>query len=85
MQSGLPVLASINPGNDLVDLISKEQVGRVCTDTSVESMAVNALGLLNAIDQDTGFKDRCNALAAKMFSPEVAVKQIMSALQARKD
>lgn len=85
MQAGLPVLASINPGNDLVDLISKEQVGRVCTDTSVESMAVNALGLLNAIDQDTGFKNRCNALAAKMFSPEVAVKQIMSALQVRED
>ncbi|WP_211160137.1 hypothetical protein [Aromatoleum aromaticum] len=29
MQSGLPVLANINPGNDLVDLIDSEQVGRI--------------------------------------------------------
>jgi glycosyltransferase involved in cell wall biosynthesis len=82
MQAGLPVLASINPGNDLVELITTEQVGRVCTDTSAESMATNALALIDAIGQDAGFKDRCHALAARLFSPEVAVKQIVSALQA---
>jgi hypothetical protein len=32
MQAGLPVLASINPGNDLAELIQREDVGRVCTD-----------------------------------------------------
>lgn len=82
MQAGLPVLASINPGNDLVELISTEQVGRVCVDNSVESMAANALELIDAIDQDSGFKERCQGLAAKLFSPEAAVKQIVRALQA---
>ena len=82
MQAGLPVLASINPGNDLVDLISTEQVGRVCTNTSVDTLAANALELIDAMDQDAGFKDRCHALAARLFSPVVAVKQIVSALQA---
>jgi hypothetical protein len=38
MQSGLPVLASINPGNDLVALIQREGVGRVCTDHSAETL-----------------------------------------------
>lgn len=81
MQAGLPVLASINPGNDLVELISAEQVGRVCTDTSAESMAANALELMESLDTDSGFKGRCERLASRLFSPEVAVKQIVSALQ----
>lgn len=82
MQAGLPVLASINPGNDLVELITKEQVGRVCTDTSVESMAANALELIDSLGTDSGFKDRCERLASRLFSPEVAAKQIVNALQA---
>jgi len=38
MQAGLPVLASINPGNDLAELIHREGVGRVCTDHSVDML-----------------------------------------------
>jgi glycosyltransferase involved in cell wall biosynthesis len=81
MHAGLPVLASINPGNDLFEIISNEQVGRVCTDTSAESMAVNAVELIESLGTDSGFKNRCERLASRMFSPEVAVKQILSALQ----
>jgi glycosyltransferase involved in cell wall biosynthesis len=82
MFAGLPVLASINPGNDLVELISAEQVGRVCTDTSPETMAAYALELIESLGSDSGFKNRCERLASRLFSPEVAVKQIVSALQA---
>jgi glycosyltransferase involved in cell wall biosynthesis len=82
MQAGLPVLASISPGNDLVELISAEQVGRVCIDTSPETMASNALELIESLGTDSGFKDRCERLASRLFSPEVAVKQIVSALRA---
>jgi glycosyltransferase involved in cell wall biosynthesis len=82
MQAGLPVLASINPGNDLVELITTEQVGCVCTDTSPETMAANALELIESLGTDSGFKNRCERLASRLFSPEVAVKQIVSALQA---
>lgn len=81
MQSGLPVLASINPGNDLVGLIENKQVGRVCTDTSAESLSAMALALVADIARDDGFKERCKTLAVKLFSPEVAVKQIVGALQ----
>lgn len=82
MQCGLPVLAHINPGNDLVELIEKEQVGRVCTDTSIESLRHFALELSNDLDPTEGIKHRCKALAARLFSPEVAVKQIVEALRA---
>ncbi|MEI7681052.1 MAG: glycosyltransferase family 4 protein [Betaproteobacteria bacterium] len=81
MQAGLPVLASINPGNDLVELISKNNVGRVCTDTSSDSLAVNALQLLEGIECDAHYATRCYELADELFSPEVAVRQIVCALR----
>ncbi len=81
MEAGLPVLASINPGNDLVELITTEQVGRVSTNASAETMARNALELIELLGADVGFKNRCERLASRLFSPEVAVKQIVCALQ----
>lgn len=80
MQSGLPVLASINPGNDLVGLIDGERVGRVCTDHSVETLEVLAKELLQDLATDPGMAARCKALSARLFSPEAVVKQITAAL-----
>ena len=80
MQSGLPVLAIINPGNDLADLIVREGIGRVCTDNSVDTLHRLALELVCEMDSVTCVSSRCQALSAKLFSPETAVKQIMAAL-----
>lgn len=80
MQAGLPVLASINPGNDLEELIQREGVGRVCTDQSVDTLLGLADALLQDIAGDANLGDRCKALSAKLFSPEAAVKQIVAAL-----
>jgi glycosyltransferase involved in cell wall biosynthesis len=84
MQAGLPVLASINPGNDLEEIILSEKVGRVCTDYSVDTLKRLAIDLLDEVAGNTAnnhaLSARCKALSAKLFSPEVAVKQILSAL-----
>jgi glycosyltransferase involved in cell wall biosynthesis len=81
MQSGLPVLASINPGNDLVQLIERERVGHVCTNASVEVLGRLATELINDLNYaGHDLRARCKALAARMFSPEVAAKQIVTAL-----
>lgn len=84
MQSGLPVLASINPGNDLADMIEQESVGRVCTDHSVDTLQRLALALADAIAApgagDATASARCKNLSAKLFSPQAAVKQIAAAL-----
>jgi glycosyltransferase involved in cell wall biosynthesis len=80
MQSGLPVLASINPGNDLENLIRKEGVGRVCTDYSVDTLEQLAIELTDKISSGENFIESCRALSVKLFSPEVAVKQIAAAL-----
>ncbi len=80
MQSGLPVLASINPGNDLAELIQRAGVGRVCTDHSAETLQRLAVKLADEITSDKNVSARCRALSAKLFSPEAAVQQIAAAL-----
>lgn len=80
MQAGLPVLASINPGNDLEGLIQSEGVGRVCTDGLVDTLYDIALALLQDRKDDSGFSERCRTVSKKQFSPTVAAKQVISAL-----
>ena len=80
MQSGLPVLASINPGNDLAEIIKCENVGRVCTDHSVDTLQRLVEDIMTEIVVDTNASARCQALSAKLFSPVAAVRQITAAL-----
>ncbi|MDC7700870.1 glycosyltransferase family 4 protein [Vogesella indigofera] len=80
MQSGLPVLANINAGNDLANIIRQEQVGFVCENNSLDTLQQLAMTLLQALDGEEPFKERCRALYARLFSPETAVSQIVAAL-----
>ena len=81
MQSGLPVLATINPGNDLAELIQAERVGRVCTDHSVDTLQRLAEELARDRAGDANRSARCQALSARLFSPEAVVKQVTAALE----
>ena len=80
MQSGLPVLANVNAGNDLAALIRREQVGQVCESNDVEQLARMAETLLSQISTDLALPLRCSQLFARQFSVEQAVCQILTAL-----
>jgi len=80
MQGGLPVLASINPGNDLVDLIEQERIGRVSTDYTVDTLQRLAENIADEMLTDTEVSARCKAVSAKFFSPETIVRQITASL-----
>lgn len=81
MQSGLPVLASINAGNDLAEIICREDVGRVSEDGSVGTLERLALELVDGLDKDAEAPRRCRLLYARLFTPDVAVRQITAALR----
>lgn len=83
MRAGLPVLASINPGNDLVAMIDEARVGRVAADGSAASLQQRALKLVDDIEAGAEIGDRCKMLAARLFSPEAAVRQIVRSLEDR--
>lgn len=82
MQCGLPVLAAVNAGNDIVDLIRAERVGAVCIERSSAVLAQQAECLLLDMQKDAAYPQRCQALAARLFSAERAAQQLVAALTA---
>lgn len=81
MQCGLPVLASVNAGNDLVDIIRNEQVGYVCESNHLGEFSNLVDLLIEQIRTDSSFSLRCKALFERDFSVARAATQIVSALR----
>lgn len=84
MQSGLPVLANINAGNDLAQMIQDEGVGQVCETNRVDELILLTEKLLDQIETDSSLSARCTALFEREFAVENTVKQIVAALSATK-
>jgi glycosyltransferase involved in cell wall biosynthesis len=80
MQSGLPVLANINMGNDLAQMIRDERVGQVCETNQLADFYRLTDDLLNQIETDKGLSARCTVLFERQFAVEKTVKQIVAAL-----
>jgi glycosyltransferase involved in cell wall biosynthesis len=83
MQSGLPVLANVNAGNDLAQMIGYERVGQVCESNQVNELVQLTEKLLDQIETDPGLSDRCSRLFEREFAVEKTVKQIVAALSAK--
>jgi len=80
MQSGLPVLANVNAGNDLAQMIRDQQVGQVCENNDPLALQQLAEQLLEQIKVDSNLPLRCKALFEKQFAVEAAAQQIVAAL-----
>ena len=80
MQSGLPVLAAINSGNDLEHIINSNKVGCVSTNHSVDVLKKLVEEIVENVLSDDGTKNRCLKLYKDMFSPKKAVEQIINGL-----
>lgn len=76
LQSGLPIMAILNQGNDLAALIERYQTGVACFDHS-PAATQKALGqLIQMASSSQDMSQRCKNMARAVFSPEVAVAQI---------
>lgn len=84
MQAGLPVIAAINPGNDLSDLVRQYQVGRVSEDSRGRDLPQLVEEMVDAELQDDAMKIRCKALSDDLFSVEAIVKQIVASIPVRR-
>jgi hypothetical protein len=83
MQSGLPVLANVNMGNDLAQIIRDEQVGHVCESNQVGELLHLTNRLLTEIDsQADDLPRRCRSLFEREFAVDRTVRQIVDALMA---
>jgi hypothetical protein len=82
MQAGLPVLARINPGNDLEKLIQQEGVGRASTGGDAKLLQRLAERLLDDQAAVGGARVSANRLWESRFSTATAVRQIKTGLRA---
>lgn len=80
LQSGLPVLAAINPGNDLVELIHQYQIGAVYTGGDAAQLSEIALDLANTVKNDKNISSRARMFVEKQFSALDAVGQVSKSL-----
>jgi glycosyltransferase involved in cell wall biosynthesis len=83
IQSGLPVLACINRGNDLTSLILQEQVGSVTEDFRVESLQACAEAVLDAQASDPRLAQRCRSLFERCFDVGFIAGQVVDRLARR--
>ena len=81
MQAGMPVLARINPGNDLEQLINAERLGAVCTGGGVDELQQCLERLLDDPSLVDGVRERALAVSERLFSSTAAVRQIVAALR----
>jgi glycosyltransferase involved in cell wall biosynthesis len=81
MHSGLPVLASINSGNDLEKLVTEKGVGRVSILEDGDDLSLLLRDMLACDLTDGKASNRCLELAKELFSAAGAVKQIVSAME----
>ncbi len=76
LQAGLPVIAAINPNNDLKEIIFKYQIGEYIESISVDELEEKLISLIKRIEGDEDIKRRCKDLWKDQFSTQTAVDQI---------
>lgn len=79
LRCGLPVLASINPGNDLMDLLTQSGAGLCSWNGDDDAFYKNALRLCSA-DVRSSMSIRSRALLVTAFSVESAADRILNHL-----
>jgi len=58
MQNRLPVLAVVNPGNDLAEVIRETRVGEVSEITKLDEITARCVALVHAIETDPNLPER---------------------------
>lgn len=78
LQSGLPVLAIVNPGNDLLELIPSYKIGVADDGDDLLVLRRKVLVLAKQVREDIEITDRSKALANSLFESKVISRQILS-------
>ena len=80
MHAGLPVLAKVNAGTDLINLIQDENVGYVYTGKKIDDLRGLAEDLIGNKKNLQDMSKKAKTLMNKIFSSDSAAKQIISSL-----
>jgi hypothetical protein len=81
MRDGLPTLACVNAGNELIDTIRENDLGFVEFDRDLVSLYLGLVQMLSHTKKMTAVARRCRNIYTTMFSPKVTVCQIVDCLK----
>lgn len=81
MKNGLPVLACINEGNDLFELIEVNKVGRAYVGICSDKVFSGITDMVDNLSDDIGTSNNCQKLASRLFSPKTAVEMVVNGLK----
>lgn len=76
IHNGLPVFALVNPGNELIEIVSENNIGIAISDHSIHEMQNSIEELKLKIEKDN-ISLRCLNVAEKVFSSRKAANQIL--------
>ena len=79
-QAGLPVLALINEGNDLVEILGTNKVGIASTSSDNVDINKSIDQFLRLVREDKDVSQRCIELSKNLFSLSKAASQIINNL-----
>ena len=77
MNAGLPVIAAVNPGNDMNEIIIEAKCGYVCESGDLASFKENLLRLLNDCELRLRMGANGKVFLLKNFSAEQVCKKIL--------
>ena len=78
---GLPVIALVNNGNDIIDVISSNNIGVVCAPALRGDFMRSVDRLLAMVTNDPEIGTRCKRVACELYSTEKVAEQILSAVK----
>ena len=81
LNAGLPVLARVNPNNDLVALVQQEGVGLAVAGDNPALLHAHASRLADEAELRDAMGRQGRALAQRLFSPESAARDVVAALR----
>jgi O26-antigen biosynthesis N-acetyl-L-fucosamine transferase len=81
MYSSMPILASLNPGNDLGPLLERGGAGLYCLNGNDETFAAQALAFARDADLRRGAGEKARRLLERYFSVAASATQILSHMQ----
>ncbi len=85
MYCSMPILASINSGNDLKTILEEQEAGLVCINGEDEKLAANARSLLSNAGLRRQLGNNARALLEDKFSVSKATEQILSHFSFKRD
>jgi glycosyltransferase involved in cell wall biosynthesis len=81
LEAGLPVVACVNPGNDLVGIIASEGLGLVVDDPNEFSKKLGMF--MGEINCYANYSSRARAFYEKHYRPDAIAEQIITAIRAQ--